>query len=211
MKQVLPNLYLLRHEAVAKPTPFTFLARRPTGNLLFATKADISGFFSEIEKQGGVSAILLGDRHHVSADTVVLARHFNVPLTCSRVEAKVLQAKGFEIGNPLPFTAQSLTEDLQIIPLPGHTQGAFAYLWSNEGQKILFIGDTLVPVDQGWQYWVSPPSRKKLAESLRLLKDIAFDHIVSNSFACTGNPCRKVGAADRNALLDQAISSLLKG
>ncbi|WPN60162.1 hypothetical protein [Pseudomonas sp. P9_31] len=209
MELILPNLYLLRNTPAGEPTPYTFFAIRPRGNIIFATKANITGFFGEIENQGGVSAILLGDRHHASSHTVDLARHFNVPLTCSDIEAKTLNSKDLHVSNPLSFSNQFFSEDIQIIPVPGHTPGAFAYVWDNEGCKILFIGDTLVPVDDGWQYWVSSPNRRKFAETLQMLESIEFEYMISNSFASTGNPCRKVSHTEKSAIINQAINDLL--
>ncbi|MBD8708484.1 hypothetical protein IFT47_17790 [Pseudomonas sp. CFBP 13711] len=209
MKEILPNVFLIRDDAQASSSPFTYLALRPEGNVLFATKADISPFYTAIEKKGGVSAVLIGDRHHVSQDTVKLSTHFNAPLIGSHIEAKILSAKGFAINAALPYEHHALGSDIQIIPTPGHTTGAFSYLWNNGVNNILFIGDTLVPVEQAWQYWVSPPSRKTLADTLNRLKAFEFDHIISNSFACQGGACRRISSAEKESLLNNTIKQLV--
>lgn len=209
MKEILLNLFLIRDDDHASPTPFTYLALRPEGNILFATKADISPFYNAIEKKGGVSAVLIGDRHHVSQDTVKLSVHFNAPLIGSRIEAKVLGAKGFTLNASLPYEQRALGNDIEIIPTPGHTTGAFSYLWNNGVNKILFIGDTLVPVEKTWLYWVSPPSRKILADTLNRLKTFEFDHVVSNSFACQGGACRRISNAEKENLLNNTIKQLV--
>ncbi|UVM52693.1 hypothetical protein LOY38_12005 [Pseudomonas sp. B21-015] len=209
MKEILPNLFLIKDDANASPAPFTFLALRPEGNVIFGTKADISSHYADIEKLGSVSAILIGDRHHVSQDTIKASAYFGAPLMCSTIEAKVLSAKGFEIAAALPFLKRTLGSDIEIIPTPGHTKGAFSYLWDNGINKILFIGDTLVPVEHAWQYWVSPPSRKKLAETLVQFKDLQFDYIISNSFACQGGPCRKISSIEKEKILNDTIKQLV--
>jgi hypothetical protein len=209
MKEILPNLFLIRNDAHASPSPFTYLALRPEGNVLFGTKADISPFYTDIEKNGGVYAVLIGDRHHVSPDTIKMSAHFNAPLMCSNIEAKILSAKGFKINAALPYEQRALGSDIEIIPTPGHTTGAFSYLWDNGVNKILFIGDTLVPVEQAWQYWVSPPSRKKFADTLNRLKVFEFDHIISNSFACQGGACRRISSAEKENILNDTIRQLV--
>jgi hypothetical protein len=209
MKEILPNLFSIKDDSNTTSVPYTYLALRPEGNVLFGTKADISAHYDAIEKLGSVSEILIGDRHHVSAYTVRAATRFEAPLTCSNIEGKILSAKGLEIACQLPFVKSTLGSDIEIIPTPGHTAGAFSYLWNNGVNKILFIGDTLVPVGQAWQYWVSPPSRKKLSDTLAQLKDLQFDYIISNSFACQGAPYRKVSGAEKEKILDDAIQQLL--
>lgn len=43
-----------------------------------------------------------------------------------------------------------LHPDLEAIPTPGHTPGATAFLWSSEGRKYLFTGDSLYLGRDGW-------------------------------------------------------------
>lgn len=208
MREVLPNLFLLRAEQPAEPTPFTFLAVRPEGNILFGTKADISAYQRDIVKKGPVAMILLGDRHHAGPSIAESSETLNVPLSCSEIEAVPLRKSGFTIGAPLRFERQALAADLEAIPTPGHTPGAFAYLWQVGKDRILFIGDTLVPVDGVWRYWVSKPNREKMADSLRALSTIDFNVIATNSFACTGEPCIRVNAAQRRSLFTGLIDEL---
>lgn len=208
MREVLPNLFLLRDEQTVAPTPFTFLAIRREGNILFGTKADMSAYRPMIEAKGGVSMILLGDRHHVGPSLAAHALTFGTPLTCSDVEAVPLRKAGYEIGLPLRLERQMLAADIEAIPTPGHTPGAFSYLWQANGDRILFIGDTLVPVDGHWQYWVSKAGREKMVASMRALGDVDFNVIVTNSFACTGNPVVKVKSSERRRILDTVVKAL---
>ena len=36
-----------------------------------------------------------------------------------------------------------LDEDFEVIPTPGHTSGATAFLWDSGEHRILFTGDTI--------------------------------------------------------------------
>lgn len=205
---ILPNLHVLREEDADDSVPYTFFLKCSAGNVLLATKADIGSYLETLESHGGVQSILLGDRHHASKLTLQVADHFKVPLTSSDIEAKALKASGINVGNMLPFVKQSFREDICIIPVPGHTRGAFAYIWSSEAGKVLFIGDTLVPVKDEWQFWVTKPNRIKMLKTMQMLKEQEFDYIVSNSFGVVGEPCRRLGKGEKNLILNTVIAAL---
>ena len=44
----------------------------------------------------------------------------------------------------------ALDEDLEVIPTPGHTPGATAYLWDSGEHRFLFTGDTIYLSDGEW-------------------------------------------------------------
>ena len=43
-----------------------------------------------------------------------------------------------------------LDDDFEVIPTPGHTPGATAYLWDNGNHRFLFTGDTIYLRDGEW-------------------------------------------------------------
>ncbi len=139
----------------------------------------------DIAAAGGVSLILLGDRHQATPEIVTLARRLGAPIIVSNIEAAVLKKRGIEIDTALPYQPCQLAPDLEIIPTPGHTKGAFSYLWTSGERRFLFIGDTIVPVDGSWKYWVSAPSRPEMRRTVETLAALPFDVILSNSFAAT--------------------------
>ena len=139
----------------------------------------------DIAAAGGVSLILLGDRHHATPKTMDMAQRLGAPIIVSRVEAAALKTRGIKIDTALPYEPRQLAPDLEIIPTPGHTKGAFSYLWTNGGRRFLFIGDTIVPVDGAWKYWVSGPNRPEMRRTIETLAALRFDVILSNSFAAT--------------------------
>ena len=185
MKEIYPSLFLILPVRPESKTRLTYLIRRPAGNILFATKADISDAEPDIAAAGGVSLILLGDRHHGAPVTVTMARRLGAPIMASSIEATALKKLGIEIDTPLPYRPCQLAPDLEIIPTPGHTKGAFSYLWTSGERRFLFIGDTIVPVDGSWQYWVSAPNRPEMRRTIEKLAALRFDVILSNSFAAT--------------------------
>lgn len=185
----------------------TYLLQHPNGVIIFATKADLSPHDTLIRKLGPVTHILLGDRHHVSDYTVQLSQRYGVPLSASKSEA--VAVKPLVVGNILPYERFEVIPGLLAIPTPGHTRGAFSYLWTEAGRRYLFIGDTLVPIDGRWEYWVTQKNRAAMLASLRTLAALEFDVILSNSFAAHPHACLEVDAAGRAAMFEDLSRRLL--
>jgi glyoxylase-like metal-dependent hydrolase (beta-lactamase superfamily II) len=165
-----------------------FLARRPISPRNFA----------EIHTLGKITHILLGDRHHATEHTAQLAMHFGVPISASQVEATAL--KGVKVDAIVPFHRTQILPALEAIPTPGHTPGALSYLWTHEGRRFLFVGDTIVPVNGEWQYWVSKPRQSIMRDSMKLLATLDADVILSNSFAATPTAWIEVSPSTRAQL-----------
>ena len=58
-----------------------------------------------------------------------------------------------ETVKPSPGPSPSATwqgDDFEVIPIPGHTSGATAYLWDGGGHRCLFTGDTLYLREGEW-------------------------------------------------------------
>jgi len=189
-------------------TQLTYLIKRPAGNILFATKADITDAEPDIVASGGVSLILLGDRHQGAPVTVTMARRLGAPILVSSIEATALKKRGIEIDTPLPYQPCQLAPDLDIIPTPGHTKGAFSYLWTSGQRRFLFIGDTIVPVDGSWQYWVTAPNRPEMRRTIEKLAALRFDVILSNSFAATPTGWMEAPPHYRKAMFAELSRSL---
>jgi hydroxyacylglutathione hydrolase len=208
LEEIFPSLFWLRASGRSAETPFTYLLRRPEGNILFGTKEDASPFARELRSMGGVQAILLGDRHHALPHSVAFAGSMGTVLTASDVEAKALKAAGVDIGRALAHVKASFAADLEIIPTPGHTRGAFSYLWTNGKKRYLFIGDTIVPNGEGWNAYVTKPNRPLMARTLQLLATVKFDVILSNSFAANPVAWREVTAQARPRMFGDLLASL---
>ena len=73
IQEIFPCLYQIRPAGSGAKTPYTYLLRRPAGNILFATKADTASHWEALRALGQVSHILLGDRHHVCAASAELS------------------------------------------------------------------------------------------------------------------------------------------
>ena len=72
-----------------------------------------------------------------------------------------------------------LDADFEVIPTPGHTPGATAFLWDAGGHRALFTGDTLFLDGGEWIAAVLPSSeRAAYVESLELIRELDFDVLV---------------------------------
>ena len=208
MKEIYPSLFLILPPGQESKIQLTYLIRRPAGNILLATKADITDALPDIAAAGGVSLILLGDRHQATPETVTMARRLGAPIIVSSIEAAVLKKRGIEIDMALPYQPCQLAPDLEIIPTPGHTKGAFSYLWTSGERRFLFIGDTIVPVDGSWKYWVSAPNRPEMRRTNETLAALRFDVILSNSFAATPTGWLEAPPEYRKAMFAELSRSL---
>ena len=75
--------------------------------------------------------------------------------------------------------ATTSAPDLEVIPTPGHTPGATAYLWDTGEHRLLFTGDTLYLRDGEWRAAVLDSSdRASYIESLELMRGLEFDVLV---------------------------------
>jgi len=206
--EIYPHLFLLRPALPPPKTGFTYLLQRDEGNVLFTTKASVQIDPAALDALGGVQQLLLGDRHHALPATAQLAKRFGTVLSASAIEAKVLAADGVKIGKQFEYRRQTLAADLELLPTPGHTRGAFSYLWTPGKRRFLFIGDTLVPVEGGWRYWVTKPNLRAFRETIGLLRGIEFDVILSNSFAATPAAWLEVDIRSRRRLFDSIEAEL---
>ena len=78
--------------------------------------------------------------------------------------------------------------DFEAIPIPGHTEGATAYLWDSGRHRMLFTGDTIYLRDGEWVAAVLEFSdRERYIESLELLRGLDFDVLVPWA-ASAGDP-----------------------
>jgi hydroxyacylglutathione hydrolase len=209
MREIFPSIHLLRPDKAPAKSQFPYLICRPDGNYLLATKDDISAYFPAIERFGGVSKAFLGDRHHASEHTASSASQLGATLTSSDVEAKVLRDSNIVIDQALPLKRQQFSPDLEIIPTPGHTRGAFSYLWSSpQGRKFLFVGDTIVPINGIWHFYITKPQKEVMRRTIELMATLDFDVILSNSFAAAPRAWVEVDARSRAAVFADILKRL---
>jgi glyoxylase-like metal-dependent hydrolase (beta-lactamase superfamily II) len=160
----------------------------------------------EIEALGGISRWYLNHRHEAmfASDWVEapLFVHENEQPTVDRD----MQVRG-------TFSRRHrLDEDLEVIPTPGHTSGASAYLWDSGGRRLLFTGDTVYLDDGEWVAAVLESSdRGAYLESLELIRELDFDVLVPWA-ASGGRPYyAETDRSDARRRIDAILSRLRRG
>ena len=121
----------------------SYFIRRPGGNVLVDSPRWAGALVKKLEAMGGVSLMFLTHQDDV-ADHERYAAHFG----CRRVMHQL------DVGARYPAievqvegsAPERLSEDLLVIPVPGHTRGSAALLYRD---RFLFTGDHLAGADEG--------------------------------------------------------------
>jgi glyoxylase-like metal-dependent hydrolase (beta-lactamase superfamily II)/ferredoxin len=115
---------------------WSYLIKRPTGNVLIDSPRFASQLTKRIEAMGGVAQMLLTHKDDIAAHESFRMR-FGTTRTMHRADgAARLQIEQVIDGEE----SIALDEDLLAIPTPGHTRGHMVFLYK---QKFLFTGDHL--------------------------------------------------------------------
>jgi glyoxylase-like metal-dependent hydrolase (beta-lactamase superfamily II) len=182
METRIPGLYA----SAPEPLPFApslhiraFLLRRDRGNVLVYSVPGLESEASAIEDLGGISRQYLNHGH----EAMFASEWVTAPLFCHRNERDAV-AKAYAIRGTFS-RRHVLDEDFEVIPTPGHTAGATAYLWDSGDHRLLFTGDTIYLQDGEWVAAVLESSdRAAYLESLELIRGLDFDVLVP--WAATG-------------------------
>ncbi len=176
----------------------SYFVARPEGNVLIDSPRFSGPLIKRLEELGGIRYLFLTHQDDV-ADHEKFAERFG----CERIlhAADVTSStRNVEI-QPQGTAPLSLTEDLLIIPVPGHTRGSCCLLY---GERFLFSGDHLAwnrDMHQLYAFrtacWFDWPTQ---VESMKNLADHRFEHVLPGH----GAPCQ----LDRDAMNEQMRACL---
>jgi glyoxylase-like metal-dependent hydrolase (beta-lactamase superfamily II) len=164
-----------------------FLLQRERGNLLVYRSEALEREVEAVGDLGGISRQYLNHHHEASPACDWVASTFDAPLHVHEEDA----AATAEICNvDATFSERhKLDEDFEIIPIPGHTSGATAFLWDSGQHRVLFTGDTIFFGRDKWRAAVpnGVSDRERYIGSLELIRSLDFDLIVPG-IASAGHP-----------------------
>jgi glyoxylase-like metal-dependent hydrolase (beta-lactamase superfamily II) len=189
-----------------QPLPFAptlharaFLLRRDRGNILVYSVTGLDA--AAIEDLGGVSRHYLNHRH----EAMFASDRVAAPLFVHEREHDAV-AKAYNIRGTFS-RRHTFEDDFDVIPTPGHTPGATAYLWDNGRHRFLFTGDTIY-LDRGeWRAAVLGSSdRSAYVESLELIRGLDFDVLVP--WAATGDYYAHTSRADAERRIDAILERI---
>ena len=170
------GLYALAPEAL----PFgpshdirAFLLRRERGNLLIYSTTGVRADTPAVIRLGGIARHYLNHHH----EALFASARVGLPVFVHEAERAAVTARYAIRGT---FSRRHmLDEDFEVIPTPGHTRGATAYLWDNGEHRVLFTGDTIYLRDGEWVAAVlSSSDRAAYVRSLELIGNLRFDVLV---------------------------------
>lgn len=199
------------HASAPYPLPFApslevraFLLRRDVGNLLIYSAPTVDA--ETFAHAGGIARAYLNHRHEAGFGTDLPG----VPLFVNEAERETVAGKRTVRAS---FARRhTLGDDLEVIPTPGHTPGATAYLWDSGEHRFLFTGDTLYLREGEWVAAVLDSSdRNAYLDSLALIRSLDFDVLVPWA-ATAGEPYHMVtskGGARRR--IDAVIERVRRG
>ena len=121
-------------------------------------------------------------------------------------------ADGHDAARATFSRRHTLDDDLEVIPIPGHTPGATAYLWDTGELRVLFSGDTIYLNGGEWVTALLDSSdRATYIESLELIRGLDFDVLVPWA-ASAGEPYYAVtDRGDRERRIDALLERLRSG
>jgi glyoxylase-like metal-dependent hydrolase (beta-lactamase superfamily II) len=166
------------HALAPEPLPFApalhiraFLLERERGNLLVYSTSGLER--EALEELGGVSRHYLNHSH----EAMFASEPVGAPLFCHENERPAVAGAMHVRGT---FSRRHvLDDDFEVIPAPGHTTGATAFLWDSGQRRYLFTGDTIYLDDGEWVAAVLESSDRALyLDSLELMRGLDFDVLV---------------------------------
>ena len=181
------------YASTPEPLPFApslhiraFLLQRPRGNLLVYSTTKLEGDRAAIEDHGGISRQYLNHRH----EAMFTSDGVGAPLFVHADERRSVERTTHVRAT---FSKRHmLDEDFEVIPTPGHTSGATAFLWDSGRHRFLFTGDTIYLRGDEWVAAVLDSSdRDAYVKSLELLREVEFDVLVPWA-ATAGGPYHAV-------------------
>jgi Family of unknown function (DUF5519)/Metallo-beta-lactamase superfamily len=209
LESPLPGLYASNPE----PLPFApsleiraFLLEREQGNLLVYSVAGLETDGGAIDGLGAIWRQYLNHRHEATfASDWVTAM-----LVVHEDEERSVQPR-HTVG--ATFGARhTIGGDFEVIPTPGHTPGATAYLWDNGSQRVLFTGDTIYLDGGEWVAAVLESSdRSAYLESLELIRGLDFDVLVPWAASAGGAYHAPTTRFDAQARIDAIIERVQGG
>jgi glyoxylase-like metal-dependent hydrolase (beta-lactamase superfamily II) len=214
MEHVIPGVHASKPERLSfAPTidVRAFLLRRASGNVLLHSAPAVADDADEIGALGGIARHYLGHWHEAGLGCDRFAARFAAPLHCHEDERA-------PVANTCAVAAtfterHRVDDDLEVIPIPGHTSGSTAFLWDTGQHRCLFTADSVYLRDGEWVAAVLEGSsdRQAYLASLALLKELDFDVLLPCA-ATHGKPFHAMtDRADAGRRLDAIIDRLRRG
>jgi glyoxylase-like metal-dependent hydrolase (beta-lactamase superfamily II) len=184
----------------------SFLLRRERGNILVYSTSGLEADAAAISGLGGISRHYLNHWH----EAMFASDWIDAPLFVHEAERDSV-AKAYHVRGTFS-RRHLLDDDFEVIPIPGHTDGATAYLWDNGEQRLLFTGDSVYLNDGEWVAAVLASSdRDRYIESLELIRELDFDVLVPWAASAGGAFYAPTDRAGTKRRIDAILERVRRG
>ena len=186
-----------------------FLLEREHGNVLIYSNSALEGDAKALSATG-VERQYLNHWHEAMFDSSWISERLDAPLFCHEADEAEVVTRRHVRGT---FSIRHvLHDDLEVIPIPGHTPGATAYLWDSGSHRALFTGDSLYLKDGEWIAAVLDSSDlDAYVKSLELIRELEFDLLVPWAAGAGDLPYALTDPRDARRRLDRVIDRLRRG
>lgn len=185
----------------------SFVLPRETGNILVYSTKGLGADAPQILGIGGI------DRHYLNHwhEAMFASDWVDAPLFVHEADSEKTAEYDVHVRGTFD-RRHTFEDDFEVIPIPGHTPGATAYLWDSGERRFLFTGDSLYLSDGEWVAAVLDSSdRAAYLESLDLIRGLEFDVLVPWA-ASAGYPFFALtGRDDARERLDAVIHRVRAG
>jgi glyoxylase-like metal-dependent hydrolase (beta-lactamase superfamily II) len=185
----------------------SYVLVRPHGNVIVYNSPGVSEAADAIAALGEPARLLLNHEH----ESMYGQPDFDVPAWIGRADRRA-------VGSGLRITGtfdgrESIDDDLEVIPTPGHTAGTTSFLWDDGEHRFLFTGDFIWIENGEWKAVVLDPTlRGAYLDSLALVRDLDFDVLVPWGVTEGSAPADHVAdPAERRARIDAIIERVRAG
>jgi glyoxylase-like metal-dependent hydrolase (beta-lactamase superfamily II) len=174
--------------------------------LLIYSATTLDGETDRLRELGGVSRHYLGHGHEAMFPAAVQQAPLFVHAGDRAAAEKSYAVRG-------TFSRRHmLDDDLEVIPIPGHTPGSTAYLWDTGEQRVLFSADSIYLDDGEWVAAVlSSSDRQTYLDSLELIRELEFDVLAPWAAGAGQAPVAVVDRADARRRIDAIIDRVRAG
>lgn len=166
------------HATPTAPLPFlsgvvvrSFVLEREQGNVIIYHSPGITAAAHEIRRLGRPDRLLINHWHEAMYD----APDLDVPIFVHEDDRR-------QTNLPIAGTfskREKIADDLEVIPMPGHTRGTTMFLWDNGEHNLLFPGDSIWVQGGEWKaVLLGESSRKAYLSSLSELMEVDFDFLM---------------------------------
>ena len=213
MDNVIPRLYATAPQPLSFAPSVgvrSFLLERDEGNLLVYSSTTIKQEADFVRDKGGVWRQYLNHGHEAWAAEAAgawVASTFGAPLYAHENEKEEV-SRAYDVDGTFS-ERHTLGDDFEVIPIPGHTGGATAFLWDTGEHRSLFTGDSIVLDGDEWVAALLDTSdRDDYEKSLELIRGLDFDVIVPWAASLDGSYYGFTDKSDIGRRIDKILERM---